>query len=199
MDLTEDQKHGLNQSLNEATLLNAEVDPAGLWATIALRVLTLPGGEETSPPEDAQVQVTLQPVGRVAASLRLGRWNDTVAPVQPFTLDQLPEIVQGFDFEEIYGWEFIDIPDEEFRGWSDRLSLDFQSGSDAQSHTLDLFQDDGNRFLQLRIWFDDLNIRNSRGAIVPLDDFIAGGKRWWDAMYSGDSRTAESLIFPLKP
>jgi hypothetical protein len=61
-----------------------------------------------------------------------------------------------------------------------------------------LFQDAGSeRNLGLLVWFDDLEIRDSDGALVALDQFIADGKRWWDALRAGDPRTAGRGIVPL--
>lgn len=199
MDLTEDQRRGLGVALNEATLLGVEVDPVRRRAGITLQVLTLPAEEGAAPPEDSRVQMLLHPVGRVAASLRAGAWDDAKAPVERFALDQLLRVVQSFGGAPIYGWEFIDRTDDKFTQWSDRLSLDVRSGVDGMSHTLDLFQEGNKRHLDLRIWFDELTLRSPRGDTIPLDEFIAGGTRWWDGLFSNDPRTQGHGIGPIKP
>jgi hypothetical protein len=63
----------------------------------------------------------------------------------------------------------------------------FQESSDPQPQHLDLC-----------IWFDELIIRKPDGVVVPLEDFAAGGARWWNGLYSGDTRTEGQGIFPLR-
>lgn len=41
----------------------------------------------------------------------------------------------------------------------------------------------------MSVWFDSLEIRSPSGAPLGLEDFMAGGKRWWDAVHAGDERT----------
>jgi len=122
MTLTEEKKQGLSIALNEAILLGIEVDTNRNLAAATFRVLTLP--EQGSPPDDSRVQLIFAPVGRVAASLRLGRWDDREARVSAFQIDELLSVVQSFGGSPIYGWEFFDTDDKDFPRWSDRLSLD---------------------------------------------------------------------------
>src|SRR5437773_10333063 len=105
MPLTEEQKSGLNAALNEASFLGLEVRPDGAAAAATLAVLTLP--PDGPPPEDTRVQLRFKPVGRVLASLRLGRWDDPNAQVVPFPVQQLLEVVQEFGGQPICGDEFF--------------------------------------------------------------------------------------------
>jgi hypothetical protein len=198
MLLTEEQIYGLGIALNESSLLGIEVDPKGRIAAATFSVLTLP--EAGPPPLDARLQFIFSPVGRVAASLRHGTWDDATAKVESFPIEQLLQVVEQFKGGSIYGWEFIDVDEsKDFRKWLDRLSLDFRSGEDGLSHTIDLFQSmDSSLHLDVRLWFDEFVIRNPDNQEVPLDDFIAGGKRWWDGLYGGDQRTQGHGIAPLK-
>jgi hypothetical protein len=188
-----------NVALNEATLLGAEVSPERRMAAITLSVLSLP---EVGPaPEDRRVQLLLSQVGRVAASLRHGRWDDENAAIEPFELEDLLPIVQRVGPSPIYGWKFLDSPDVgSFQRWSDRLSLDWYPGDEGGlSHTLLLFQEAGDaEFLDLCIWFDDLVIRRHGVEIISIEEFGAGGKRWWDGLYAGDERTQGVGIHPFK-
>lgn len=193
MSLTAEQVAGLNVAFNEATVLGFEVDPRRRLAGATFSVLTLP--ERGPAPDDRRVQIVLHPIGRVTASLRDGRWDDPTAEVVPFSLAELLPIVQSFGGLALYGWEFIDVPTAE---WADRLSLDWPSGDDGLSHSITLFQDAGNRILYLCAWFDTLAIRDPRGGEIPLEAFIAGGKRWWDAFYADDERTRGFGLFPVR-
>ena len=190
--LSAEQKTDLNVALNEATLLGTEVDPARRTAALTLSVLTLPA--DGPAPVDDRVQVILHPVGRVAASLRLGRWDDVEAKVVPFEITELLAIVESFKVP-IYGWEFFDR-DEDFEEWENRLSLDRRLGDEGMSQSITLFQAADERHLDLRIWFDSLRVNDPTGRRLDLAEFVAGGKRWWDGLYSGDHRTGGRGIFP---
>ena len=187
----------LNVALNEATLLGAEVDTELRVADVTLSVLSLP--EEGPPPEDPRVQLLLHPVGRVCASLRHGRWDDAEAPVEAFRIDELLAVLGRLGRHAVYGWEFFDVPEEnDFARWKDRLSLDWRApGDHGRAHTLVLFQEADKAHLDLCFWFDDLAVRTPSYEEIPLDEFAAGGKRWWDALYAGDPRTGQSGIVPL--
>jgi hypothetical protein len=194
MTLTEDEKRAIGVALNEATLVGLELDPARRLANATFAVLTL--REEGPPPEDCRVQILFWPVGRLAASLRLGRWDDPDAEVVPFTVEELLSVVQSFGGLPIYGWECIDLHDEELAKWGDRLSLDHRAGTAGMSHSILLFQEGHDRHLDILLWFDKLQVRTPDGSEIPLSDFTAAGKRWWDGLYSGDPRTQGYGIFP---
>ena len=197
--LTEEEKQGLGVALNEARLLGAEVDAARRLAAITLSVLTLP--PEGPPPSDPRLQLLLRGVTRVAASLRLGNWNDAAAPVQAFELPALLEVVQSFGGQPIFGWEFFDIADKKRIGWHDKTSLDVRLGdATGEEHSISLFQDgeDDVRHLDLCLWFQSLEFRTALRETVPLDEVIAGGRRWWDALFRSDPRTAGSIVIPLR-
>ena len=50
--------------------------------------------------------------------------------------------------------------------------------------------------LDLRVWFAELSrCWTARGRRLDLDEFIAGGARWWEAMYAGErSDLAPSIV-----
>jgi hypothetical protein len=79
MPAWDELRNDLGVALNESDLLGFEVDPDRRLAGATFRVLTLP--REGMPPEDRRVQMLFRPVGRVAASLRNGFWNDEAAEV----------------------------------------------------------------------------------------------------------------------
>jgi hypothetical protein len=195
MKLTQEDIDGLDVALNEATVLGFEVSDQHRAAAATFEVLTLP--EQGDPPEDERVQFLFAPIGRIAASLRLGRWDDDTAQVVPFTVDQLLRVVQDFGGQPIYGSEFFDIHQKYFSRWADRLSVNCLWEPESVSHSITLFQEGNNKHLDICLWFDDFIIKDSNGNEIPLANFIAGGKRWWDALYSGDKRTEGHGIIPF--
>ena len=194
MELSEEERHGLGIALNEADLLGVEIDPVRRIGAATLRVLSLPANGPA--PQDTRVSLRLSPVGRVVASLREARWDDPAAPAVPFKIDELLGVVQSFHGLPVYGWEFFDLHDGVLAKWVDRVSLDWMSGDDGRSHSIMLFQEAGNRILDLLVWFDDLEFRSVVGEVIPIDQIIADGTRWWDALYAGDPRTAGRGILP---
>jgi hypothetical protein len=197
MPLTLEQMSGLGVALNEASLLGLEVSTEHRLAAATFAVLTLP--EVGPPPQDSRVQMQFHHVGRVAASLRHGRSDDPQALVERFPLERLLETVQSFGGLPVYGWEFFDVHDQDFPTWSDRLSLDIRCSSGDSKHSVTLFQDAGDRILDIWLWFDELSIHSPAGGVLGIEDFIGGGKRWWDGLYAGDERTSGHGIVPLKP
>lgn len=192
--MNEETRATIGIALNEATLLGAEVSRDRRTAAITLAVLSLPpdGGR---PPADPRVSLVLSPVGRAVASLREARWDDTTAAAVPFPLEALLRTIQSFGGLPVYGWDFIDV-ETGFDQWSGRLSLDERLGNDGHAHSITLFQEGGDRILDLRIWFDDLRVFRPDYTEMPLDEFIAAGKRWWDALRDGDEKTQGPGIIP---
>jgi hypothetical protein len=132
---------------------------------------------------------------------RHGNWDDAAARVEEFALDRLDAVVASFEQQSLDGSEFIDVPETaSFARWSDRLSLDWRSEPGGSSHTLDLFQEvGGSRHLDLRIWFDELQIFDPEGGVIAFDDFTAAGVRWWDGFHAGDPRTDGEGIYRIVP
>jgi hypothetical protein len=54
-------------------------------------------------------------------------------------------------------------------------------------HTIDLFQEEEGKILDMRIWFGGLMIFTPTYEPIALQDFIDGGKRAWDSIYKGDN------------
>lgn len=103
--MDQNQQHGLDIALDEATLLGLEVDPTRRIAAATFSVLTLP---QYGPPADSCVQFMFTAIGLVAASYCLGHWDDGGAEVVPFPITDLRRIVQSFGGSPIYGGEFFD-------------------------------------------------------------------------------------------
>jgi hypothetical protein len=187
--LTAEVISGLGVAMNEARLLGAEVDVPGRRAGVTLSVLSLP--PEGDEPEDPRVQILLSPVGRVWA----GRAKE--GAIRSFGVEQFLSVVQEFGGLPIYGWEFFDTAFEERQ----ESSLDLRiSTEEGLSHHLSLVQAGGpSDALKFTIWFDALELRRPTGEAIGIADFIAGGRRWWDGLHSGDPRTSGHGIFPGRP
>ena len=140
--ISEEERDGLNVALNEAAWAGISVDAPARRAGVLLEVLSLPADGAVG--ASSQVVLTVNQVSRIAASLRMGWWNDTTAQVTPLVLEDLDATVRSFGGCPIYGWEFIDPPEESWSNWRDRLSVDVRLSQDESPHVIDLFQEGGS-------------------------------------------------------
>ncbi|CAM2915639.1 hypothetical protein [Skermania piniformis] len=197
MELSDEQRLGLNAALSEARCRGVSVDEPGGIVRIQLDVLTLP--ESGPPPPDAAVSLVLSGVARIAASFRLIRWDAHEPLVHPLTPAGLDEAVRSFEGGALHGWEFIDLPESSWAIWREMLSFDVTLGDRTGQHVLEMSQEEGMidpRVLDLRVWFDTISVEGITGQPLSLTDFIAGGVRWWAAHDSGDPRTLVDDVAP---
>ncbi len=192
-----DLKRQIALLLDEASVLGFEFDPALRTAVLTVRALTLPEGDG---PAGSTHQLRFRNLTRLAASLRKGLWSDRNAPVEPLELSELSSVIDSFGPREIYGEHFIDSTDDWLRLWGDRLSLDWQvAPGTAARYSFDFFQEGGQaRHLDVRIWFDDVEVLDEFGVPESLEQVAEAALRWWAALRAGDPRTASSGIIPLK-
>jgi hypothetical protein len=195
MELSDEDRNGLGVALNEATHLGVDVALEKRQAAATFAVLTLP--LEGTGPKDSRVQIVFRRLARVAASLRRGRWDDVAALVEPFDVHELLPKVQSFGGLPIYGWEFFDIADRTFPSLSNRLSFSDSFGTATGSHSFYVFQEGIDRHLNFWLWFEHFTVRDPLGVDIPLNEFVAGGRRWWDAFHRLDPRTQGHGIYPL--
>jgi hypothetical protein len=198
MKIDDELRKGLNTALDEASFLDIRVFREECAIDLLLSVLALP--EEGPEPEDPRVIVRLFKVGRIACSLRHGTWNDESAQIEGFKLDDLSDVVVKLGPCPIYGNDFIDSTSDDWTRSKNRLSCDESLLNGERQHFINLFKESGMKmFLELRIWFDDLEIYDMSAKTIPLNEFTAGGRRWWIAMNAKDERVQHHGIFPLKP
>ncbi|GAB2698932.1 hypothetical protein [Nocardia thraciensis] len=187
---------GLNTALAEATCLGVAVDAAAARVRLELEVLTLP--VDGPPPEDRRVILTLTGVSRVAASLRKQEWDDLEPQIFPLTLDTLGEAIAGFGGGALHGWDFIDVDDSGWALWRELLSLDTTVSDRPPAHVLEFSQQEGidPRELDVRVWFEGLEVETSDGRPLTPAEFADGGRRWWKAHDACDPRTMLPDVAP---
>ena len=197
MPLTAEQVDGLGVALNEASWHDLQLDAASASVSALMTVLSRDrDGFEASDPRRT---LRFTGVSRVVASYRPGRGDDASAAALPLEPDGLRELLRRNGGTPVYGWGFIDSDDPSWPGWRTRLSLDLLLGGPG-GHHVTLFQDlQGKAHLDLRAWFSDVTVFDGQGTGVDLDEFIAGGVRWWDAMYAGERSDLAPGIVALRP
>lgn len=195
MTIDDETAAAIGVALNEAALLGAEYGAEENIVSLTFSVLMLP--DDHSPePSDPRRRLILTNVGRILVALRESRWDDLTAEPVPFAINDLLTVVESFGGLPSYGWEFVNNDDRALDHWAERPSLVLEPRGGSFDNRISLFQDGGNRHLDLWIWFEDLLIRDPLGAPIALANFTAGGKGWWDALYAGDPRTHGHGIVP---
>ena len=172
--------HGLNTALNEAAILGVDFSIADKICCVTFYPIAL--WEDGSIPDDNRVLFVFHNINRIAASLT--KEPDTAAI--PFEPEKLPDIFSEFKHESLYGWNFIDNGKKIYKDWENNKSFDLIiSESYKGQHTIDLFQEDrySNKNIDLRIWFDEIKIFDSKNNPISLEVFIANGIRGWKKLY----------------
>jgi hypothetical protein len=192
--VTPDQVDGLGVALNEADWHDLTVDGDTVSALLTVLARDVDGEEVADP----RRTLRMSGCARLVASYRPLRDDDTSSGPLPLDLDSVREVLHRNGGTPIYGWKFIDAPAP---GWlrAQQFSLDLVLGG-AGGHDLTLFQDlQGKAQLDVRVWFRDLSVLDGTGHPYDLDDFIAAGVRWWEAMYAGRRSDRAPGIVALAP
>lgn len=195
MQIDEELRHRIGLALNEATLLGVEYNKEKNLVDCSFALIAM--DKDGNVPEDNRLLFIFKPVGRFAASLQNGHWDNKNAEVEKFEPENILEIIQSFKGRSIYGWDFINCGDKDFDTWKDRLSFDYTTGDNiGLTNTIDLFQEGGNRYIDLRIWFDDFEIFTPTYEPVDLEEFLENGKRGWAAVYANNDKMSNFGIIP---
>jgi hypothetical protein len=193
--LSAEQVEGLGVALNEADWHDLTIDEAAAAVEVLLTVLAR--DETGAEVADPRRTLRLSGCARLAASYRAGPADDAAAPVIPLDAEGLDQLLTRHGGGPVYGWEFVDSGG--FRDWEHRLSLDLVMSGHG-GHTLSLFQDLGGvHHLDLIVWFSDISVLDGNGDRLDLEAFIAGGRRWWEAMYAGERSDLAPSITALAP
>ncbi|WP_280397643.1 hypothetical protein [Nocardia carnea] len=198
-------KTGLDKALSEAGCLGLTVDSEGKRLELDLEVLSLPE-QTTGTSTDEQwddvhaqrVRLIFHGVTRIAASLRMQRWDDLEPRILPLDLSGLGAAVHSFGGSRLHGWEFVDLDDSSWTLWSELLSFDTTIDTRIARHVLEFSQEEGidPRELDIRVWFDTVSAERTNGQPLPLPDLVSGSQRWWAAHDKGDPRASHPYIAP---
>jgi hypothetical protein len=196
-DITQDIKKGLNLALNEAIIVGLDFDDK--CSTVYVTFYPIAVQKDGTVPYDNRFLFAFRNVGRIASSLTLEPETKAIK----FDTNDLSDKMSEFKNESIYGWEFIDNAEElVFKQWKDNMSFDkVLSDTFDKQHTIDLFQEDkySQKTIDIRIWFDKIEMFDSDLKPFDTQTFIDNGKRGWDKLYKdGWTTTEEALKGKLK-
>ena len=194
MEWGQDLVDQLDLALNESQVCGLSFDAEAAEARLFIEVLSLP---EAGPIDrDPRRVLVLVGVSSVEVILRADR-DGALGPVLPLeSLDALERFFSSLgQADAMYGWSFIDRENAD-EDWNVPASLT-AACSEAAGHTLHWFtecgrpgpEEDWERFVvQGVIRFVSLRIEHGGGRPVPLEEFLADARRWWDAFERKDSR-----------
>lgn len=170
--ITSEIKDGLNVAFNESKLNYIDITQEN----IVVIVDYLGMNENNEFPEDSRIKIIFKPYGRIAISYRKGEWDDEQAEVVGLNETNLKDYFADLKLDSMYGWEFINLGKEDFKKWSDKLSLDKQTCSEwDKMNTIDLF---GEQYgpdvitIDVRIWFKSFEVFGFDGKKMTTQDFI---------------------------
>ncbi len=121
-------------------------------------------------------------------------------PIPLADLEELDRFFAGLSWSgEMYGWRFLD-DDSRGSDWPAPASLELPladgSGTGAATHSLYWFNECGRGSADAAeafcvegvISFEDLQVLRADGSDVPLEEFVADGRRYWSALHENDER-----------
>ena len=202
----------LSGVLNEATVLDANVDVPSREARLGLGVL-IAGPADVRP----ERLLVLREVSRVAAWLRRIEyspdpdhfWSRPGHPVQVPHDVFPPEHLDGIDglnrvWREWFGHEIYEQPLDMFDvpeqpDWLTQPSLDIRLADAAtgQVHTLDLWFDVWRgepRMLDIRIEFGGLYVLKPDGGADSVEELAAAVAQWWTEMHAGRTGAQYGIV-----
>lgn len=126
--------------------------------------------------DDASWVLRFQSVKRFAASHRREYWQyqgDT--EFEQYKPEELQREIEKLPSAEMRGWDYFNRGEEAFQQWRQYLTFDERLDEQTEVvNTIDLFaiRYAGNdEIIDLRIWFDDFTISDTRGNEISREDF----------------------------
>ena len=192
----EETRAAVDVALNEADVLGIRIEPSGAWCDLLLHVVALP---ETGPLDaDARRILRLTSPAQVRVVLRTDRTGSAgYGPAIPLPgLDTVEDFFASLGWSgSMYGWKFLDDPSLT-HDWPARPSLTIGIRPGAGPHSLFWFNECGREegrasvayCIEGTVTFGDLEVLRADATPQPIDEFIADGHRYWQALRGHDAR-----------
>lgn len=186
----------LDLAFNEATVCGLRYDPSAAEVRLLVEVLALPEIGPIDP--DPRRVVAFCGVSSVEVILRPDMPSGP-GPVLPLeSLEALETFFASLgQADAMYGWSFIDVIDVSDDWKASPSLIERTSLQPAAVHTLHWFtecgrpgrEDEWERYvLQGVIRFDSVRVERGDSRPMPLEEFLADARRWWNAFESHDAR-----------
>jgi hypothetical protein len=198
MKITSEIEKGLNLAFNESKLNYVDITPD--FIEVVLDCICM--NENNEFPDDSRIKIQFKPYGKIAISYRKGEWDDKQAEIVKIESDKLKDYFSDLTLDSMYGWEFINFGEKEYEKWSDKLSLILETDLDSKGmNTIDLFAEQIAKdavTINIRIWFDDFKIFDSKENELTKQQFIDSGQRGWNQLYDTGIQSQDHKNFKMK-
>ncbi|GAA2844308.1 hypothetical protein [Crossiella cryophila] len=191
----EQARTAVETALNESDVLGLRIGPSAAWCDLLLHVLALP---ETGPLDpDARRILRLNAPALVRVLLRESLPDGGFGPALPLAdLAAVEEFFAGLTWSgQLYGWRFLDEPSLT-ADWPAEPSLTVHCGPEPGSRELYWFNEcgraDGGYCIEGTVTFEELTVLRADGTPVPLAEFTADGRRYWQALADRDPRLSDT-------
>ena len=192
MKWDEQAREGMDVALNEAEVLGLRLGESGAWCDLLVHVVALP--EHGPLGSDRRRILRLLEPGHVTVLLRTDQ-AETSGYGDAIPLASLEEVEAFFASltrsDTMYGWSFLDHPAPP-SDWPAEPSLTVKLRGDDAPHSLYWFnecgRDDAAYCIEGVVTFDDIEVLRADGTPEPLDEFVADGARYWQALNANDER-----------
>lgn len=196
MRITADKRDELNRSFNESRITGFSIDRELKRVSVVFETVCM--NEDGTIPEDTRVVISFINVCRLAGILKLVELNNETFRTESFQPEELNERLLSYNGESMYGWEFINVenPDLKFEEWQSDSSFDVQLiDCPTNVNTIDIFSEHFSsecKSLDIRIWFEKIEIESLEGEPISTQEFIDRGTRGWNAIFKGNNRMTKA-------
>ena len=175
MKFSENIKNGLNVVLNESSICELILNEKDNYLVCKLELLREGGNDKPN-----YANFRLENIKKYIAAYRTDTRNEN--KIQKFNPNQINLFLKNFINKDIYGWEFFNIENSNFN--FSELSFEYFGNDEFEKfNSLELFQDDFNEDLEIKIWFENLTIFDENNKEINIEELIKKQDNIWNSIF----------------
>lgn len=175
MAISKEIREGLNIILNEASIINIEFNEIENYIFCKFELLR---EKDNKTPNIANFK--FENIFRFVA--KYSEKVEDIIKVKKINPNEISYYVEKFINKDIYGWDFINIEKSNFN--FENSSFDYiTSESYDEQDSIELFQDDFDEDIEIKIWFGKFEIFNELYQKINIEDLILRQKKIWDSIF----------------
>lgn len=175
MAISKEIREGLNIILNEASIINIEFNEIENYIFCKFELLR---EKDNKTPNIANFK--FENIFRFVA--KYSEKVEDIIKVKKINPNEISYYVGKFINKDIYGWDFINIEKSNFN--FENSSFDYiTSESYDEQDSIELFQDDFDEDIEIKIWFGKFEIFNELYQKINIEDLILRQKKIWDSIF----------------
>ncbi|AZA75606.1 hypothetical protein [Chryseobacterium indoltheticum] len=175
MVISKEIKEGLNTILNEAAIINIEFNEIENYICCKFDLLRESDNETPN-----ITNFKFENVFRFVAKYSEKAGN--IIKVKKITPNEISSYVDKFINKDIYGWNFINVEKSNFN--FKNCSFDYIKCQSYDNHdSIELFQEDLNEDIEMKIWFEKFEIYNELYQKINIEDLILKQNKIWDSIF----------------